>query len=355
MRRCIALTLLASALHPISSQPVPWEVQFLGLSADFGANSDDQEVVLAYSIGKDRNYQTNILATDCESAVTGANITLNDTKTNIDASTDALSLAYDIDKATIATSNIWNATASQIEFCQVVQLTIPAVGNSPLLVIVEDVRRFDIDLDLSVEFDLGNKPLGEGPIENETGSANVTGTVEGCKCGGMDNFTCNTDPLVANTELFVCIKSTSNDVEVDFLDSMLISQGATSLPVVENDTISFPSITSRQYVPAENGVAVSTRVPANLFDYSDGASISITGVIDMKLFGSGSGSRRRLRISIVDDEKVGGEIESPFELEVALQKGSVYVEEEDHATSSATSIASRSLAALGVILAAIAL
>jgi len=52
----------------------------------------------------------------------------------------------------ITGSNIWNATANQIEFCQVVQLIIPANGSSPMMVITEDIRKFSIDVDLSVDF-----------------------------------------------------------------------------------------------------------------------------------------------------------------------------------------------------------
>ncbi|KAL9186907.1 hypothetical protein ACHAXT_010627 [Thalassiosira profunda] len=351
MHGCIALALVAAALPLASSQPAPWDVQFLGLSADFGAPSGE-EVALTYSIGKNRAYATEIWATDCVSAVTGANVTLTDTRSALDSSLDALELAYDIDTSTLAGSNIWNEAANQLEFCQVVQLTIPATGGTPLLVIAEDVRRFDIDLDLSVEFSLDNNnlPLGDGTINNETGVANVTNTVESCKCTGLDDFTCNTDPLVPNTELFVCISGTSDGMEVDFLDSMVLVQGATTLAVVKNDTIAFPSITSRAYVAAENGVSVSTRVPANLFDYSSGSSISISGVIDMKLAG-GFSSRRRLKVSVGGDEDDGNDIESPYHLEVALQKATVYVEEEDPTPNSANAVATAGLTIVGALLA----
>ena len=76
----------------------------------------------------------------------------------------------------------------------------------------------------------------------------------------------------------------------------------------------FPSITSREYVPIENGVVVATRVPMNLFNFAGGEYITITGEIDMKLAGSG---RRLQSVSANNDES---EIASLFQLEIALQQ-----------------------------------
>ena len=60
---------------------------------------------------------------DCVSNVT--DITVNYTEPVLALKTatfEILSLGYSIDKSMIANSTIWNATSSQIELCQVVQL-----------------------------------------------------------------------------------------------------------------------------------------------------------------------------------------------------------------------------------------
>ena len=118
------------------------------------------------------------------------------------------------------------------------------------------------------------------------------------------------------------------------------------MPVIENNVITVESITSRDYVPAENGVVVSMRVPVNMFVFGAGESISITGDIDMKLVGSG----RRLQDDI-DGIKVNDNgMTSSFELSVALQKSLVYNKEQ--LTSSAkVTVASNGLFMLGMMLA----
>jgi len=304
--------------------------------------------VANYTIPNNRAYQTELLASDCVSSITGIDITLVDTTTAIDKRTDLLGLAYEFNKTKITSSNIWNATGNNIELCQVVQLVIPSSSPRPKLVISEDKRVINIDFDLSVDFILNDNPLGKGTIDSETRSTNVTDYVQSCKCGGMQDFTCNTDALAPSSELFVCVKSISSDVEVDLLVSMTLTQGTTTLGIVEEGLVSFPSITAREYVPEENGVVISTRVPTNLFNFDVGETISVSGEVGMKLAGSG----RRLHIDFYDANDVD-EKES-YELEVALQREMIYGEDPTSDTvATFTSSDFKNLVKLVIVLASV--
>ena len=200
-----------------------WDINYLGIDADFGADSGD-ELVVNYSIATNRVYESELLASDCKSNITGIDIRMVPLRTPSRIgiiATDVLTLAYDFDKSGITNSNIWNDTASTLEVCQVLRLIIPSTRRRPKMVITEDKRQLTIDFDLSVDFSTDNKALGEETISNITQSTDVTSYVTACSCGGADDFSCNTNALVPNNELFVCIKSTSSDLEVDFLDSMV--------------------------------------------------------------------------------------------------------------------------------------
>jgi len=262
----------------------------------------------------------------------------------IDNQFNLLSLAYDFNKTEITASNIWDDTTSTIEVCQVVQLVIPAYG----WVISEDKRALSIDFDLSVDFG-NNIGLGDATIiDSEEFNTNVTSYVEACKCDEQ-SFTCNTDPLLPGIELFICVKSISSDVVIDFLDSMFITQGGTSLAVVENNTISFPSLTAREYNVNENGVVVSTFIPSNLIIFADGETLSISGEIEMQLVGS----TRRLHavdgdINHDDDEINTQDIASNFELEISLQEKATY--DEDSSNNSTNESISRGLTVLTICL-----
>ena len=202
-----------------------WDIMFLNLTADFSFDSVD-ELVMEYEIGKDRDFETILFAGDCETNISGIVITQTapaSARISKNVIHDSLSLSYTLDKSMITGSNIWNATSAsnQIELCQVVRLIIPADGDDKKMVITEDNRKFTIDFDLSADFEIANSTLGAATINSGAGSANVTSYVEACKCDGTD-FTCdNEDALIPNSELFVCIKSNSPDVEIESLQSMV--------------------------------------------------------------------------------------------------------------------------------------
>ena len=107
------------------------------------------------------------------------------------------------------------------------------------------------------------------------------------------------------------------------------------MAVIEDDRVEFPSFTSREYVPAKNGVMVTTIVPTNVFDYNTpGSFIGIAGVLVMKLVDS---SGRNLKTAI--GAKPDASDEASFEIEVTLQRELAFVGETS--LNSAANVASR--------------
>ena len=97
------------------------------------------------------------------------------------------------------------------------------------------------------------------------------------------------------------------------LYTQYVSQDTTTLRVIENDLVEYSSITSREYVPLKNGVAVSTRVPSNLFNYeADDAVIAISGSIVLKF---ADGGRRKLRRDL---QAIGNDQVSSYRLSIDL-------------------------------------
>ena len=132
-----------------------------------------------------------------------------------------------------------------------------------------------------------------------------------------------------------------------------LTQGAVSLPVIESNTVSLPTITSRDYVPSENGVVVATRVPSNLFNYTEGNSIAVAGELEMKFAFTGrrlqaniDGSEIKRHPAVLAEEEE--ELTSSFELQVALQTEMVYKEGDPTTSSSTKAIASSGMTVLAI-------
>jgi len=74
----------------------------------------------------------------------------------------------------------------------------------------------------------------------------------------------------------------------------VLTQDSASFDVIGSNQVLDPRISSREYIPGMNGVAVASRVPLNVFEFTSGQKISVNGRIEMKLVESGVFDRRLL-------------------------------------------------------------
>lgn len=197
------------------------------------------------------------------------------------------------------------------------------------MIITEDKRVLTIDFDLSAGFNAGIN-LGAGSLGQGSSSTNVNSYIKGCKCDSAQSFKCDPSPLIPNQDLIICIKSVSPEVKLFSIESMVVAQGSTSMDVIKNSTVLIPSIASRANVPGMNGIAVSTRVPSNLFLFSAGQSITIGGGVQTKLIGSGVFDRRLL----AENDAKSTDGKASFEVSVGLAPSEIFLDKETSTSSS---------------------
>lgn len=118
--------------------------------------------------------------------------------------------------------------------------------------------------------------------------------------------------------------------------------------IIEENEVKLASLTSREYVPNMDGVAVLTRVPTNIFTFGNGEVITITGVVAMKL--AGGSSRRKLQggvASLASDAPF--DEYTPFQVRVKLGSGGLNSQHQQVLASSASVVASKGFAMLGMV------
>ena len=87
------------------------------------------------------------------------------------------------------------------------------------------------------------------------------------------------------------------------------------MDVILENNIEAPSITSREYLPAENGFVISTRLPMNRFSYgANGGPVNIRGGAELQLVDSG----RKLRADNIFDG-VAPKVEEKARYEVKVR------------------------------------
>lgn len=263
-----------------------------------------------------------MFAKGCADEITGAVVAHTKTLTSIedDPTLQQLEVFIDVDKETIAGSNIWNSVREGIEMCVMVQLTSPTTG-----VIKELQRNIGIDFNFEVAF------TAESPVQleqiflsNEETAADVEDYILACTCGGILE-PCNTNVLGPKDFLNVCIRSRDPEMRIDYLESLQMVQekqdgSERTFVIVNVDGLGDSSISAKTKLPDESVVHVASIIPADFFSYESTTSAKINGVVFLKL----AGSRRRLAVEMAGDpnralQAVGGQ-ESRFDIEVELQK-----------------------------------
>lgn len=215
-----------------------------------------------------------------------------------DASHDSLEILVDLDKQTIgaSNSNIWDEMNTKLELCARVQLK--AADD---MIIYEDSRDIAVDFDMEVEFvGTADVSFNQALLTSGSSTATVENYVQACTCDDATSFTCNTNTIGPNSLLNVCIKSVSDDMNIDFIQSLVLKQGSTELKLIDGGNVQNTAITSGENkVTAKNGVHVASLVPTQFFSYGSTSNAQLSGLVYLQLPGS-----RRLAVAITGQPKV---------------------------------------------------
>ena len=274
-----------------------WDITTPQIVTDF-SNESTNEITLTYEIGTGHtSYNVDLFDKGCSNQITGTTINKTSSTTPKDTNHVTLEVLLDVDKLTIASSNstIWSGISSKIEMCVRVQLLSGAT------VIAEDSRDIDVGFTFNVEFTtLAEANFNTAALSSGSDTATVENYVEACTCDDASSFTCITDAVVPSSVLNICVKSLSADMNINYINSLVVTQGSKVLNLYDGGDIQNVDITSETKVPTNNGVLVASRIPSEFFSYSGTSTATVTGMVYLQL----PGSMRRLAVEITGYPKV---------------------------------------------------
>ena len=116
-------------------------------------------------------------------------------------------------------------------------------------------------------------------------------------------------------------------MQINYLDSLKMVQGDNILNIVSSGSgLVDGDISSKTTRADESGVRVASIIPASFFSYENSGTAEVSGVVFLKL--SGSGSRRRLAVAVGIESD--GDEESAFSMEVQLKKNELDVVDDSN-------------------------
>jgi hypothetical protein len=198
----------------------------------------------------------------------------------------------DLDKTKLSSSNIWNEATNNVVMC----IEVGLISGSN--VIKTDERDVAINLDFGNTFTAtADASLDQISLGNNNESTKVEDYIEACTCDDAASFECNTASLSPDSFLNVCIRSLSDEMEIDYLANLVMTSNDNEdnkFVIVQNANLLDSTISSKTKVFAKNGVHVASIIPARFFSYSAPSSAKVTGVVYLKL----NGSRRHLAVDV---------------------------------------------------------
>ena len=183
-------------------------------------DDEDEELVLEYDIGK-RLYANNLYAKGCQDRE-AINVTYSNSTSTMDSDPgmSKLTVSYNFNKSTIATSNMWNGVSEQLELCHVVQLLLPRDGEETM-VIAEDLRDLTLGVNMLANYSVGVN-LTEQIVSDANATADLGSYAVAYRCTSSGDPVPEGTTLGPNEALYVCIRSTSPDeVEVKTVNTMV--------------------------------------------------------------------------------------------------------------------------------------
>ena len=303
-----------------------WDLELTSVDSNFDKGSAD-EITLNYKIGKNREYNVLVLTKGCKEEI-DEGVIINQTSSisdiEDDSSNSELQVSVDIEKNAIVGSNAW--IDEMVKLCVSLQLI------SGANVMKELKRDIEVDLNFKNEFETeADANFTQISLGSNATSSAVDDYINACTCDGNNEpFQCNTNSLGVNDWLNVCVESLDTEMEIDYLDSLMMVQEGNTLNIVLDKDLVDNSISSKTTRADDSGVHVVSVIPASFFSYESSSTAKVSGVVFLKL----SGSRRRLAAAVEIDREFqsqsAGDQQSAFSMEVQLQKNELEVDADSN-------------------------
>ena len=341
-----------NSYNPTLSPAIPsWDLEYKSesLVADFNRSSVD-EITVTYKIGKDRDYVVTLLKSGCEESEIELTdddgielVSQNTEPIGGDPENTYLHLGFNVTKNATVLKDVYyvkdGAEDKTLNLCLKLQLL-----NSESEEVKSDKQELSIEFMFNNTFAIENVNLTQVFVGSDTVATNVLEYVEACACTSWENNDCSGEPITGegdDDKVNVCIWSTSDEMEIDYLDRLVMNGNGEEMIIVDGGVLEFPDMSSMTYARGWNGVHAASVVKSDLYSYDDDVLAKVTGVVYLKLAGS---TRRRIAVELTGghESEVGsagssrsralqsaGDQESAFAVNVALQKSELELDDAE--------------------------
>jgi hypothetical protein len=309
-------SILFSAAIPETEQ-FQWDIARVG-TADltFIEDSGNMEIVLSYNISRHET-KIQVLEEDCLTQVP-ENVTSLTSDLVITTTTHGdLSVNVDIKLDAILDSAIWNDLSvgeGYISMCVRVDLLL---GDAAETSVTFHEQKLFVTIDLLQGFEVTGIDLDRLDAEEEDGDAALNHTLSACQCD--ESFTCTPYVLTQGSNVYICVETTTPNLEIAEVRDLVLTQGAFNVtPVVDGvpDALSVVLINGKQ-------ASIRYQMISAFFRDPDPEDVIANGAV-LLAFTDDSGRRQLHSVKLVPRVLVQKDEKDVFQVTMALASDGAY-------------------------------
>jgi hypothetical protein len=228
-----------------------WDLTRVGTAQiSFGEAVDKGEIRLDYNISL-RVFSITVFEEDCSTQVPSSVVTATGSTTKTSSRHGRLTVSLDIIQNTVMGSSIWSPGDVGIGYINVcIRVDLLDDGQGISVHFLE--QKLFVTIGLLQGFEVTTVDLSRVAADEEDGDADVEYELIACQCD--ETFECVTFVLKQGSDVYICVTSLADDVEVIDIQSLSFSQGSFSVDCVVDGV---PNILSDVIVIDKKGIVRS--------------------------------------------------------------------------------------------------
>jgi hypothetical protein len=288
-----------------------WDLTRVGTAQiAFNEDVDMGEIILNYNISL-RHVEITVFEENCITPVPSSVATASDSTTQTSSRHGTLTVSLDIIQDAVVGSGIWSdgdVGIGYIEVCVRIDLMLDDEGIS----VHFHEQKLYVTIDLLQGFEVTTVDLSRDPADQQDGDAAVDYDLLVCHCD--EKFECMTSLLIQGSDVYICVKTLADDVEVIDIQALSFSQGSFSVDSVVDGV---PDILSDVFVIDKKGI-VRSQMLSVFFEHDNPTDVIAEGTALLGF--TGDAGTRLLRSNIITRDLNGKvtEGDTSFRLPLAV-------------------------------------
>jgi hypothetical protein len=282
------LTSVTSSIPTVKLSKFDWDLERVGnATAVFSDGSNTEEITLNYNISN-RLFTLNVFDESCTIPVLDNVVGITGNATVVTSTHSNLKVSLDVKQEGVIGSVVWSNGPSGVGFVNLCVRVDLVLDNDNTISINFHEQKLFITIGLEQGFSVVGVSLDRDAADEDNEAAEVDYAILACQCNA--SFVCGNEILVQGSDVYICVYSESDGVQVAGISALTFQQGDTfsTVPIFNSTEDPLTAV----FVSAQ-GALIRSQMRSGFFTTINPLPVEVNGVAVLSF--SNTGGRRLIR------------------------------------------------------------